>query len=67
MDTRTEELAAIILERAEEFIKVCRNSSGPYDDRTMEKYKAYRLIGLAAEDILARLEEYRQKFIEDYK
>lgn len=67
MDSRIEELAVIILERSESFLKAVQETSGPYDDITTDKYKTYRNIRYASMEILQELQDHRQRFIDLYR
>ena len=57
MDSRIEELAEIIVERTEDFIKNCPNVY--QGESVKQKYKSYKLIGCMAVEILEIIHQYR--------
>lgn len=67
MDTRIIELAEIIIERAEGFMKTTYDlHPDMITEQTKDKHLAYKQCAYHALEILYRLEEYRQKYIEEY-
>ena len=67
MDSRIEELASIIVERAEAYVKASSDDPRPNDLYAADKHITYRNIGRLAMDILFELQEHRQRFLELYK
>lgn len=61
MDSRIEELAEIILERA-------KGAADPITERNHDdRYRTYRRIEWLATDILAALRQYRAEHPQEYK
>lgn len=67
MDSRIEELAVIILERSESFLKATQETSGPFDEMTIDKYKTYRNVMYASMEILQEIQDHRHRFIDLYR